>query len=393
MGFKQFLTVTFQTFKIKIKTKSYWALLIAPLLLISFVIGFNYLVNNNSTNNIGIVNNRQMYDQFQSNKINVSNIDKKNAHRYLSEKKIVAYVVTNKNQYSVYGDANTSSSTIDSINANLKQFSTIQNMQRANLSRKQVEILSGGKQIELHINNKNSSNNSNFEVVSILGIFVFIFLTSYVSMIGQEIANEKSSRIMEILLSVTSAKIQYFGKIAGIFCLALVQFIVYAIFIALGIHFGKYTVLKDQIQSVTGKIDANVLLISAVIILSSIALYVFLTAIIASLINDYNQVQQAVAPVTYIAMVGYILTFMLPTLKDNTIVKILSFIPYFSQILMPARMSIHLASYTDGMVVILINVITLIIIAHWGLRLYQKNVLSYSSTNVMKQFLLSVLKK
>lgn len=393
MGFKQFLIVTFQTFKIKIKTKSYWALLVAPLLLISFVIGFNYLVQRNSTNDVGIVNNSKMYNQFKSNNLKVSLLDTEMAQKYLSEKKIAAYVVTKNDKYSVYGNNNTSTSTINDINSNLKQFSTLNNIKKANLSRKQLDVLYGSNKIELHIKGSNESSNSNFEAVSILGIFVFIFLTSYVSMIGQEIANEKSSRIMEILLSVTSAKIQYFGKISGILCLALVQFIIYTLFTALGIHFGEQTVLKDQIQSVISTIDINILLISVAIILSSIALYVFLTAIIASLINDYNQVQQAVAPVTYLAMIGYILTFMLPTLKDNNVVKILSYIPYFSQILMPARMSIHLASYTDGIIVIMINLITLIIVAHWGLRLYRKNVLSYSSTNVIKQFLFSVLRR
>lgn len=87
MGFKQFLIVTFQTFKIKIKTKSYWALLVAPLLLISFVIGFNYLVQRNSTNDVGIVNNSKMYNQFKSNNLKVSLLDTEMAQKYLSEKK------------------------------------------------------------------------------------------------------------------------------------------------------------------------------------------------------------------------------------------------------------------------------------------------------------------
>ena len=74
-----------------------------------------------------------------------------------------------------------------------------------------------------------SSNAANSILAGGLGIFIFIFLTAYVGMIAQEIANEKSSRIMEILLAVTSAGVQFFGKLLGVAALAITHGIVYVV--------------------------------------------------------------------------------------------------------------------------------------------------------------------
>ncbi|WP_374227215.1 hypothetical protein [Weissella confusa] len=63
-------------------------------------------------------------------------------------------------------------------------------------------------------------------------------------------ANEKSSRIMEILISVTSPNIQFFGKLIGISMLAIFHAIVYgfAILLAHGLKM-KISVLDINIFS------------------------------------------------------------------------------------------------------------------------------------------------
>ena len=57
-------------------------------------------------------------------------------------------------------------------------------------------------------------------------ILLFIFIVTYASIIAQEIASEKGTRIMEVILSSVSARSHFYGKLAGILLVALTQIVV-----------------------------------------------------------------------------------------------------------------------------------------------------------------------
>src|SRR5699024_7199776 len=61
----------------------------------------------------------------------------------------------------------------------------------------------------------------------VVGIAVFIFIINYASIIAQEIASEKGTRIMEIILSSVSSSVHFFGKLVGILLVCLTQVVIY----------------------------------------------------------------------------------------------------------------------------------------------------------------------
>ncbi|CAK1240669.1 ABC transporter permease [Fructobacillus evanidus] len=387
-------TVIFQTFKIRIKKPSYWIMVLVPIILMSALLSITWITQNNNSRkiNVGIIDNKILSVEMNKNdNLKVINITNNEKEKYLKNKKVEVVIRKDsfKNDFDVLSTHQLSASDKNIIDNELTQYNYKINLINANLSKEQLELISNNKSVNYTTLDKSSesSNQANFAISAVLGIFIFIFLTSYVSMIAQEIANEKSSRIMEILLASTSAKDQYYGKIFGILLLALVQMTIYIVIFFCSFLYFKNHINLQVIDQILSQLNFEILIISIFIVLVSIALYTFLTALIASLINDFNQVQQAIAPITYLAMIGYILAFILPNSTNNIIINILSFIPFFSQTLMPARLSIHSANINQGLLSLGINLITLIILAQVGLKLYSKNVLSYSSDNILKQFL------
>ncbi|XZO07649.1 ABC transporter permease [Weissella paramesenteroides] len=209
-------------------------------------------------------------------------------------------------------------------------------------------------------------------------------------MIAQEIANEKSSRIMEILLAVTSPGVQFFGKLLGVAGLAITHGLVYVLAGGIFAIFMPKNQYINMVRGMLAGVDINFAIMTGLLAIVGIFLYMILTAIISAMINDLSQVQQAVSPITYVAMIGYILSFVLEGQPHNLLINVLSYVPFISQTLMPARLGLQYANMTDALIALLLEVVVLIFLARYGLRVYKKNVLTYTDGNITKAALLSL---
>lgn len=64
-------------------------------------------------------------------------------------------------------------------------------------------------------------------VAMFISFAMFMIILMYAQIISQEVASEKGTRIMEVILSSTSAEKHFYGKIMGIFMVILAQIGVY----------------------------------------------------------------------------------------------------------------------------------------------------------------------
>lgn len=204
-------------------------------------------------------------------------------------------------------------------------------------------------------------------------------------MIANAIANEKSSRIMEILLAATSARIQYFGKLIGVFLLALTHMLIYLIAGFATVIFLKDNVFVKMITSNLSGVTTGFMLYALAFILIAVALYLVLTAMVASLINDNAQVQQAIQPISFLAMIGYMFSYFMTFMPNNIAIRALSYVPFVSQSMMPVRLVTHVEGWPTALASLGISFVALILLAWFGQGIYAKNVLSYSDEPIMKQ--------
>jgi len=238
-----------------------------------------------------------------------------------------------------------------------------------------------------------NTEGANYAIAVAIGVITMIVVMWYTSMIANAIANEKSSRIMEILLAATSARIQYFGKLIGVFLLALTHMLIYLIAGFATVIFLKDNVFVKMITSNLNGVTTGFLLYALAFILVAVALYLVLTAMIASLINDNAQVQQAVQPISFLAMIGYMFSYFMTFMPNNIAIRALSYVPFVSQSMMPVRLVTHVEGWPTALISLGISFIALILLAWFGQGIYAKNVLSYSDEPIMKQITGKLLKK
>lgn len=395
----QLFIVIKDTFLSQFKSRGYWMLVISPLIfaaLAGAVIFGITKMQGNTTPNIAVVGNQEVRSILvQSEKeldIHVSNItNEKKANTALQNEKLDGVLTVNKNEATITTQPKSKQIPKEKITAILGNLSRSQKATQYGLTAEQTADLVQPYNLKSVVKQaKQSTNSGNTEsanqlIASAIGIITIIIVMWYTSMIANAIANEKSSRIMEILLAATSARVQYFGKIIGIFALVTTHLLIYVIAGFTTFNFFKENSFVKGLASNLNGVTLSFIIYAVIFVLVSVALYLVLTSMIASLINDNAQVQQAIQPISMIAMVGYVFSFIMTQMPNNLLIRILSYIPFASQSMMPIRLVTHTEGWPAAISALLIAVITLFLLLWFGQGIYARNVLSYSDEPIMKQ--------
>ncbi|WP_188205333.1 ABC transporter permease [Desemzia incerta] len=227
----------------------------------------------------------------------------------------------------------------------------------------------------------------------VVGIAVFMFIMTYSSIIGEEIASEKGTRIMEVILSSVSSTTHFFGKLVAIVLICFTQIAIYAVLgvIALQIGFVKDLLEGFDISAILQGFVGT----SLIYFVLGIVLYAVLAAFLGSLVSKVEDVSKAVTPIVFLSLAGFyagLFAFYNPT---HMVIKIGSYIPLFTSFIMPFRVASDTVTAT-GITVSIAVLIVFVLLTTWlSLLLYRSSVLIYSDAGMFKtmQISLKAMKK
>jgi len=170
----------------------------------------------------------------------------------------------------------------------------------------------------------------------VVAVLLFMSLVGYGSAVAQGVVEEKSSRVVELLLSTIRPVHLLTGKILGLGLVGLVQLLILS---AIGLVGSLTTGILTIPTAAAGA------LVSAVIwYLLGFFLYASIYAAAGSLVSRQEELQSTVAPIMFPLFIPFIFAVsVLPNDPRNTLGTILSFIPLFSPTLMPARAAMGVA--------------------------------------------------
>jgi ABC-2 type transport system permease protein len=236
---------------------------------------------------------------------------------------------------------------------------------------------------------QNQHGQSNSDVVAgyilaYLGnILIYIAVLLYAGMVAQGVAEEKGSRVMEILVNATTPFQLLLGKIVGIGAAGLTQM---ACVVAVGIG---ALLLQHPLQAVlvgasggglaldiTGTSISFLLLLLVYFILGFL-LYAALYAAMGALVKRQDEVQNAVAPLTMILAGGYILNFFGIYAPDAAWVKAISYVPFWSPMAMLVRIGMSAVAWWEIILTLGLLVGAIFVSTWFAARLYRYGVLMY----------------
>lgn len=394
-----------QTYRNHFKSRGYWLLVLSPIIFASIIAAIVFGITKmqgNTTPNVAVIGNpavRQvMIKSEKSLDLKVSRITTQaQANKALDKQTLDGVLTFNANGATLTTQPKSNKINQEAISNVLGSLARTQKAAQYGLTPEQTQALiqpyqlkSVVKQADNRTTNGDNSSMANYGIAVAIGVITMVVVMWYTSMIATEIANEKSSRIMETLLAATSSNIQYFGKIIGIFALTLTHMLLYLVAGIIAYLIFKNNAAVAEIAHNFSGITVGFTVYAVCFILVAVALYLVLTAIIASLVNDNSQVQQAVGPVTVLAMIGYFFSYFMTNMPNNIVIKILSYVPFISQSMMPVRLVTKVESWPAAIVALALSAIALVLLAWFGRGIYAKNVLSYSDDKIMAQLIRNI---
>ena len=251
----------------------------------------------------------------------------------------------------------------------------------ANFSKQKVSFTEDGK-MEL-----GEDNSSIQYIVSYVGtIILFMFILTYAQIIAQEIASEKGTRIMEVILSSTRAQVHFYAKLTGVIMVALAQLLAYTGIFAISYYWIKdISMVKDVLAnfSIDG-LFGPFLIYSVIFVLLGILIYSVLSALCGSLVNKAEDTAKAIIPVTYLSLAGYMLGLILGgTDPNNIILRVTSYIPFLSSFIMPVRLANDTVGIGGAAVSVAILAVSTLALMLISARMYKSNVLIYNDNGIL----------
>lgn len=182
--------------------------------------------------------------------------------------------------------------------------------------------------IVCHENILGKDSENNYWYSYALVIVVFMVIVMYGMMIATSVANEKSNRTVEILVTSTSSSSLLFGKVfAG----------ATAILFQLGLIFssllGAYQLNKESLGGVLDilfDIPADVLVTFAVFGLGGFLFYAFMYGALGGLVSKIEDLNKSAGTAQMLVMIIYFLVLFQMQEPDGIFIKVLSYLPVSS---------------------------------------------------------------
>ncbi len=230
------------------------------------------------------------------------------------------------------------------------------------------------------VESEEESAASFFTVFGITYVIFFIVIL-FSTMIATEVATEKSSRVMELLVSSVNPVVQMFGKLTGIALAGVVNLFTLLIAFVIGM-----TIAGENISEFLSSDVIDLTLIGYGIVSIVLGYFIFggIAAMLGALVSRTEEVNQSVQPLIFLALIGFFIVSFSQGSPDSPFVTVASYIPFFTPQLLILRVGVGSIAPFEIALLIGIMVISAVIINVIAARVYKGGVLMYGKLSFKK---------
>ena len=257
------------------------------------------------------------------------------------------------------------------------------NIQISKLGLTEEQLKSITPNFEFSLEQTDEKANGNVFAMMLLSIVLFYAIYFCAYQVSSSITTEKTSKIIETLVTSTSPKTIVLGKTIGIGIVGLLQMI---LLVGTALISAKAFLEPGMIEQVLdmSAITPYLGIVTIIYFLLGYFTYALLYALTGSTVSKPEDIQSANGPVAMLAVIGFYLsyfTMMNPTSEMNIFA---SLFPISSPFCMPFRIMMGLAKPTDVLISIAILVVTILVIAKVTIKIYSNAILNYGTKMSLK---------
>jgi ABC-2 type transport system permease protein len=260
------------------------------------------------------------------------------------------------------------------------------NIQISKLGLTEEQLKSITPNFEFSLEQTDEKANGNVFVMMLLSIVLFYAIYFCAYQVSSSITTEKTSKIIETLVTSTSPKTIVLGKTIGIGIVGLLQMI---LLVGTALISAKVFLEPGMIEQVLdmSAITPYLGIVTIIYFILGYFAYALLYALTGSTVSKPEDIQSANGPVAMLAVIGFYLsyfTMMNPTSEMNIFA---SLFPISSPFCMPFRIMMGLAKPTDVLISIAILIVTILVIAKVAIKIYSNAILNYGTKMSLKDII------
>lgn len=239
----------------------------------------------------------------------------------------------------------------------------------------ELDIIEAGEEVK-----------GNISVIMLLSMVLFyaIFFCAY--QVSSSITVEKTSKIIETLVTSTNPKNIVLGKTLGVGIVGLCQLLVMIIVAVISAKVFMPSEIIDILLD-TSTLTIPLLLITLLYFILGYLVFSLLYALTGSTVSKPEDIQSANSPVAIVSVISFYLAYfsmLNPTSGLNVFATIF---PFSSSFCMPFRIMMNLASLKDILLSIGVLIISIYIIAKITIKIYSNAILNYGTKTNIKDII------
>ena len=265
------------------------------------------------------------------------------------------------------------------------QLYTSLQISKLNLSQEQLNSLNPNFEFSLR-QTEEQEVKGNVLAIMILSLVLFYAIYFCAYQVSSSITTEKTSKIMETLVTSTKPRTIVLGKTIGIGIVGIMQV---AVIVAVALICAKNClpeVLLEQILDLS-QITPMLAIFTVVYFILGYTTYALLYALTGSTVSKPEDVQSANGPVAIVAVVGFYLSYFTMMNPNSDLNVFASIFPFSSPFCMPFRIMMGIATPSQIAISIAVLLVTILIIANVSIKIYSNAILNYGSRVTLKDMI------
>jgi ABC-2 type transport system permease protein len=224
---------------------------------------------------------------------------------------------------------------------------------------------------------------------------LFIIMVFGIQFVGVDIIEEKSSKAIETIISSVPANIHFLSKIISSIIFIMIQSSILLIFGFIGTLITRLTQSASPVLGDTTSLLSiveiyfphwqSIIVFSIVFILVGSIFYLVFAALIAASSTTQEDYQQFQSPMMLILVLGFYISIFASAAQAYELLRIISFIPLFSPLVVPVAYALGAVSIIDMLISLGITIIFTGVIIKIFTPIYKVAILSYDQTTFIKR--------
>ena len=239
---------------------------------------------------------------------------------------------------------------------------------------------------------KDQMQNFFYTYIMIFALYTVILL--YGQMVATNVATEKSSRAMELLVTSAKPTSMMFGKVLASCIAGFSQLVIVFGTAILLYNINKESLSNPLIASIFD-IPIELFIYLIVFFVLGFLIYAFMFGAIGSTASKLEDINTSVMPITYLFIIAFmVVMFSMSSGEiDNAIMRVCSYIPFTSPMAMFTRICMSTVAWYEIAIAIVILIASTMGIGVLSAKIYRVGVLLYGTPPKIGTIIKTVFKK